>query len=103
MTDNALDRAYEEAEKEFHRYWERGKYYYEQGNRDQANENFVLGFENFSKSILLGYLGENFDNETQSTVLISIYIVLEQLYLSFNIKDNSSNYPHKTIAILNDL
>lgn len=97
MTDSALDRAYEEAEKEFHRYWERGKYYYEQGNREQANENFVLGFENFSKSIILGYLGENFDDETKSTCLISIYIVLEQVYLSFNIKDNSNNYPHKTI------
>ncbi|EKD08780.1 hypothetical protein SPLC1_S201810 [Arthrospira platensis C1] len=83
----------EEARREFDRYWERGQYFYEQDNLEQANENFVLGFEQFSKMIYFGYNAESYDDRTKIIAFFSVYKLLDQLYSSFYNKD----YTHKTI------
>jgi hypothetical protein len=103
MTDSAIDRSYEKAKKEFHRYWERGQYYRDQGDREQASENFLLGFENYSESVFYGLMGmtnDDIDDETKISVLCTLYHVLERVYVSFygkDSKDSDDPYIHKTV------
>ena len=102
MTDSAIVRSYEKANKEFHRYWERGQYYHDQGDREQARENFILGFEQYSESVfyaLIGLADDDIDDETKISVLCRLYHVLERIYVSFYGKDNNDDntYAHKTI------
>ena len=100
MTDSAIYRSYEKAKKEFHRYWELGQYYRDQGDREQASENFVLGFENYSESLFYGLINDDIDDETKISVLCTLYHVLERVYVSFygkDSKDSDDPYIHKTV------
>lgn len=93
----------EKAQEEFQRHWDLGKYYREQGDRDQANKNFILGFEKYSESVFYGCIGidnDDIDSKIKISVLCALYRVLERVYVSFYGKDSndSSNpYIHKTV------
>jgi hypothetical protein len=93
----------EKAKKEFQRHWDLGEYYREQGDRDQANKNFILGFEKYSESIFYGCIGiddDDIDNEIKISVLCTLYRVLERVYVSFygkDSKDSNNPYIHKTV------
>ncbi|WP_242541307.1 hypothetical protein [Phormidium pseudopriestleyi] len=93
MAGEAVAMMLEEAQREFERYWELGQYFYEQDNKEKASENFVLGFEHFSRMIFFGYNAENDDDRTKIIALFSLYKLLDQMYGSFY----NQHYTHKTI------
>lgn len=93
MAGEAVNMMVEEAKKEFEKYWERGQYFHQQGDKNNANKNFVLGFEQFSRMIYMGYNAENYDDKTKIVSLFSLYNLLDEMYTSFYDKE----YSHKTI------